>query len=472
MGKTRFERWALRLGVLAALALSIAGIAAHRNPGSDFAGQGWTHGASAPMAPPANGSWAQTFWAIDPANSSGVASDQNTGLSTSAPLVHLAEVYRRYGTLQPFLSGASTTFQFMSSQPDTTDAWLLNPITVGPVILRGDQNKTEISGSPFAVAGLVPFSRASGQLLQVTAWTGAAVSQLVQNTTHNSLAWVLTVSGGVATLSNPMNVAPTPPTPYSPATLSSWANTDTIHVYTPLNIAIGVAKMQVPNFIAASHNSLYVYQLTAIDPLGGAITFVGESVIFQESQVHQTMVIDPNVTNIGAQFNNCHLVSIQGGPEFRLNNNFQTLSIVRGGDFLNLYGGMVNLSTDTILLGPGNGGVSFHAMTGGLLSNVVVDNGTTLFVHGQTKVNGQVWGLGTLAARAEIAYNAPASSAFTVATLNTDPNTANAFGLSVSGGVATLTQFLLTPANLDSGVAFNGLAIGLTTGGIFRAGNQ
>lgn len=71
---------------------------------------------------------AQALWVVDSQNPA--ASDENTGLSPSSPLMHVAEIYRRYGSKTPSLA-QSTTIQCLSN----TNA--SDPIDFVPTLIGG-----------------------------------------------------------------------------------------------------------------------------------------------------------------------------------------------------------------------------------------------------------------------------------------------------------------------------------------------
>jgi len=75
---------------------------------------------------------AQPSWFVDPANSTGNASNANTGTTAGAPLLTYAEIVRRWGTTSPTIVSPITTITFLSNQPDFTD-----PINLSPILANG-----------------------------------------------------------------------------------------------------------------------------------------------------------------------------------------------------------------------------------------------------------------------------------------------------------------------------------------------
>jgi hypothetical protein len=96
-----------------------------------------TAGGAAPGTPAYNPTWytlVSTGWYWDPANSTGLASDSNSGASTGAPLLTFAEAIRRFGSVMPELSpGGNCICNQMSAQPSAT----ADPVWLFPVISGG-----------------------------------------------------------------------------------------------------------------------------------------------------------------------------------------------------------------------------------------------------------------------------------------------------------------------------------------------
>ena len=85
----------------------------------------------------------QPAWFVDPANASGLASDNNTGLTAAKPLLTFKEIVRRWGSSSPALA-QDTTITFLSSQPDLG---VNDPINITPQL-------TGAGASLFFVGGL------------------------------------------------------------------------------------------------------------------------------------------------------------------------------------------------------------------------------------------------------------------------------------------------------------------------------
>ena len=83
---------------------------------------------------------AATAWFVDPQNSSGVASDGNTGYTSGAPLLTLNKLFTRMGTT----NGQSVAITLMSSDN------LANPRPINRYIPLGN-NALSITGTPTVI---------------------------------------------------------------------------------------------------------------------------------------------------------------------------------------------------------------------------------------------------------------------------------------------------------------------------------
>lgn len=95
-------------------------------------GSGAVEQSSSAVAPPLPISWTQPAWFIDPANSTGAASDSNTCTSVTKPCLTYAGVVQIWGgTTSPRLR-QNTTITFLSSQWNDGD-----PVDVTPYVENG-----------------------------------------------------------------------------------------------------------------------------------------------------------------------------------------------------------------------------------------------------------------------------------------------------------------------------------------------
>lgn len=185
-------------------------------------------------------------WYVDPANASTCASDSNTGTSATCasgsvgPLLHLAEIYRRWGTTSPVISVAITVH--VLSNDVATDPWVVTPIGVG------DFSNITLIGTPTVLASgtigtFTPLNRSAATLNKITAsgqsgayWTPYR-SQLVHDTTADAYFWVWQDLGSAqASISATMASSPYVATPYK-----TIANGDAFQVLHLPNLQIGTA---------------------------------------------------------------------------------------------------------------------------------------------------------------------------------------------------------------------------------------
>jgi len=190
---------------------------------------------------PSNPFWLVPNWYVDPANSTGHASDANSGTSPTAPFLHYAEVLNRLGTTEPILA-QNTVIHFLSDHAnDFSDPVILHPYTVNNAI-TGIQGLLIDTGVGGVLGPVTPKNRAAGQALQANIGTPAAaqVGFIISNTTKGSRAWVdEAVAGNVAQLTQPLasttSVLPTL-FPTNPAADDTWAPGDAFRILRPVKV--------------------------------------------------------------------------------------------------------------------------------------------------------------------------------------------------------------------------------------------
>ncbi len=213
-------------------------------------------------------SWTTAAWFIDPANSTGKASDSNACTTAAKPCLTYAEVATLWGTYSPRLR-QNTTITFMSSQPGNADPVYFNPYIENgvQVTLQGSLGTAQEVATG-TLSNVVTKSRATGQLTEVTLPAGAAPGQLVVNTTKASRAWVYKSAGGSNWfLSQPLAAWSLSGAAF-PAETDTWANNDSVVLYQPVSVDLAQVQPTVPDAAVNSWNvDLNVYQLTIFDPL-------------------------------------------------------------------------------------------------------------------------------------------------------------------------------------------------------------
>lgn len=423
------------------------------------------------MPIPINPTWQQATWFIDPANSSGLADDANSGIDSAHPVLTWASIVAKWGTQQPRLR-QDTTFTFMSSQADNSDpiyfdAYVENGARINFVGVLGAA-QTIVSG---VLAGVVAKNRATPQLLNATLGAGVAVGSLVVNTTHNSRAWVYAnVAGNTWAMSQPLVPAVLPTPSVVPAEVDTWANGDSYTAYNPVSVRFDYIGGRITS---SSSGSIVVNSLTlAAVPSANSFdearidstqTILSECKILRE-QLWRTVEVPGNSGIV-----NCALAgtsAIQKG----LPGTAGTLFFTGGFTLANMQLASVNYTGDVIL----NSAVDLvtNGYAGGY-GTVYVETGRTVRVLGAgdlnqfTQYGGPiVWGPGVWNVGSTVRNRYPAGAGLAVATfLNTGGLNLNGQGTAYSvstGAAAVWSSLALTPAALDAaqGVAgFGGLAM-------------
>lgn len=215
----------------------------------------------------------QASWYIDPQNSTGLASDSNTGTSSAAPLLTYAEIVRRWGTYAPRIM-AGVTITFLSSHVDDSDPVIWRPLCHLDNTLT-DQLAT-IQGTLGAAQQV-----ATGTLGTVTSATNTALQtaimpagsyapgMLIKNTARGSVAWLKELVAGTTWLiTQPITgVAPTYGARLAiPTEDVGWAPGDSVTVYRP--VAVNLVEFQpTPTAILPSTDDYaWLYQLTVFNP--------------------------------------------------------------------------------------------------------------------------------------------------------------------------------------------------------------
>lgn len=191
----------------------------------------------------------QTAWFIDPANVSKKASDLNTGLTASAPLLTHKELARRrisaarsvgYGGMFPILQNTTVTYMSAPALP-YADPINLDVARTGSFTLNYVYAATVTRTGVFTaltVRGGVNYWKATG------AFGAADVNKLCINTTKNTAFWVNAQSGGIADTTEFVTAQTTPFNAFIPApVLVAPANTDSYSVMGLCRVHLGLINV-------------------------------------------------------------------------------------------------------------------------------------------------------------------------------------------------------------------------------------
>lgn len=216
-----------------------------------------------PLTPPANGSWSQTAWYIDPIH----GNDASAGTAPTAALKTKRQLIQLWGTTRPVLT-STVTITYLSSETNDSDPGIFEPILVGGQLIHMAALPTATLTATLNT--VTAKNRSSNQILQatfsVTSGAVAAGMMLVNSTRSNSRAFAQrNTSGSTWQISQPMAPYAGTGATYAPSEVDTWAAGDTIHGYalTSVNLVrIGGALVDYDSTAGPGH---IAYQLTLLD---------------------------------------------------------------------------------------------------------------------------------------------------------------------------------------------------------------
>ncbi len=172
--------------------------------------------------------WTANAWSIDPANTSGLASDENTGASASTPLLTWAEYSRRTrGRNNPGTESYSVTITLMSNTADTDCPQIhwdtntrIGPSTitvngtvtataVGSISVAVAKNATTNQGNEITVPGFnwAPYVGCILRLVSTPTTTAVIAADLGSNTARLSEQTVVSALGTGFTAGQTVEIA-------------------------------------------------------------------------------------------------------------------------------------------------------------------------------------------------------------------------------------------------------------------------
>jgi hypothetical protein len=426
--------------------------------------------------------WNQATWFVDPQNSTGLASDTNSGIDALHPVLTFnGGIATKWGTYSPRIR-QSTTLTWLSSQVGPGDPVVLMPVmdVVPPAIegvyltITGALGPAQEVGSGI-LAGVVPKNRPAAQLLNANLGAALLPGTLLFNSTKGSYAWVYElVSGTTYAISQPMAAYALPIDLFVSAEDNTWSNGDAFVAYEPISINV----IQIQPTIA-TYDADFLGQIQAIHVVFSSISEPISPVIIQNETTIAECRFDTSVDNrtkndvVDTGFANCYSA---GGYAASVASDLYT--VILGGVVVNGitsaagidYDAIINCGTGMIFRSPfTDPAISENSVGTMYIAGKSIWSGTWDFVMGLFNPP-LLWGPGVMEVQAasRIFYSAPAAAVF----INTgglqldDQSIASTFNTSTN---LWSGPFALSAAALDNPAEFNGLALDVANGGGFSS---
>jgi hypothetical protein len=177
------------------------------------------------VTPSGNNHWTQSDWYVDPIN--GV--DTAAGTIGAPVKTVMGGIVAKWGTVSPILP-QTTTIHLVNSETTGQESIFLSPYMVGSgpsnFVIDGTLGLTQI-GATFACGAVTAQVQGNpGTLLQVAGMpAGAAAGMLIENVTRGCYAFIDSMAGATATLTQPLDSA-------SLTTISDVAQPSLINTWT------------------------------------------------------------------------------------------------------------------------------------------------------------------------------------------------------------------------------------------------
>jgi len=415
---------------------------------------------------------AQTAWFIDPQNVTGLANDNNAGLTATTPLRTIAELASRYTTTQPkFAAPSFRTVVTLMSDTNATDPWEFCPIA-GTMVCTGTLTQQQLGQfNAFTARNQAAGTKATGGTASFASWV-LFVGMLVQDTTAAPNAWFTVdadTGGGTATFTQPESDPRSNVGAIIPSMLTPAAG-DNFTIWRP-------SIVHMTESGGLSVNAQVILQNGTGTPVavGGQVNFFG-GIVGQLFPLN--IYVTATAQNEG---NDTGAAAISNGRPF-----FAGCAMLKGCEMEShfVYGG--SIAAPFVLRAAGTqavygGGLIFNAPAGiqsfsspgkhqfgdvgffcsnlnllgagnGRQGAGVVDTGTDATPAGATPA---VWGPsiwpiksgGIHMCKVSFVAELKVTGAITLA------GSATAYGWSAAAGAYTAPPFAITPANLDSSAA-------------------
>lgn len=405
-------------------------------------------------------SWTVPNWYRDIANSTGCASDTNSGTAATCtggcvgatcpsgigPVQTYQEIaIHRWGTYAPRLQQA-TTLTGLSSDTTAND-----PIYWTPYHELGGYSQIQgVLGTAQQIcsttlSAVTAKNRATPQLLTVTfaSCAGAAANMLVVNSTHASRATIYKAGSGSSWVMSQPQAPQTPPYfPLFPAPteVDTWAVGDAVIVYQPVALNVVQYAPTQTSYNGSEDNLGFAYQFAVYDPNGAGSDdlFIGLGTVWQDVQIQRFTLWGDRVT---ADQNTIWIdVSLEGGAESVVTPTFQdTFGGIIAGGVLSYIG------NDAILVGD-------NAIRFGDVARVYIESGGKLssyqasIVLPESSSGPFVWGPGIFDVGE--ASTQLSGSTFTSTFLNTG-------GVTLGGQTTACSYTVATPSVINCGITIN-----------------
>lgn len=445
--------------------------------------------AGTPIIPP---SWTVSAWSIDPANSTGCASDANSGTQSTCgatgqgPLLTWHELNdHRWGCagnpkICPRLR-QSTTITFLSAQSNTSDPVYATWATEKGAVLQFSCNlgtaQQVITGT---LASVTSKARGSNQLLQASlTGTGGgtvAAGQLIDivhaaahercfvNTLVSGSTWTLSQCFVPATIPLSLGQAPT-------AETDNAANLDAFTIYQPMAINFVDVEPTVEEAASSFNQASYIYQCGTLSPTVAPTPMtIGTQVNIVESSIASPMWLT-SASGVNYNPNTIHNTYMGQGIAGNIGIGNTTVIQITGGVIGNttLYGmgGTLNTSLDgDVILSANFGQLPIGQQS--FFGKLFVGTGTTLVANAGTVTAetagygaAQAWGAGKVGvwngSRLAILNGTSAVAVFTLSgglTINGQTTACSHSGANnpdvINCGIS------LTPANIDAAQSTTG----------------
>lgn len=452
-----------------------------------------------------NPSWLQSMWKIDPQDVTGLADDSNTGLDALHPVrTWNGGVIAKYGTREPYLL-QGTEWEFLSSHVDGSD-----PVDFSPrMIIDATSDSSQVGvirgvlgPAQIVATGTITVISPKGDqaLMVVTLPAGGSYqpNQIIANSTRGSKAWLKAqISGTTWVVSQPviaMMVAYAGGGQISRRD-DTWASGDTVTVYRHVRVNLVrvapiasdiqptlddfffVTALRIPDYSNTDYGSFQVY-------------LAGANCDHNEVCIEKVVLYPTGIAPVSSYYANCSLIEGICGGEHQSPQG-TTGPIIHGG-LMGTAPGLLSISRLAgatldigVVVTQTFQGFLPPSIESGFIGDVFIDDGTTLAILGDTRVDGsaagvhgglaKVRGTGTIDVieQGRLSYNGNPTAIFVNAGGLKINGQSTAYSLGSGASAQLRGGIALTPAKLNTSVGsggFGGRALNPGGGSIVTTG--